>query len=420
MNLLLRVVPTRWPALTVTLATGCLLLLSTLSSASAMGLLSEETEIAEFAKTLRPQLPEGWSVAIHENKLTIQREQKALSVPSAGNRSMREGETREQYNENTGTRITPNVTLQFESRLSDAAWLELSAGHADVLERGKDGFRGKTELSEHGALVEKYKLPRYESDSHSIFESYTFRLHEIVDDDARQELTDVLAILKKTLPANRGMAAVADQPKIRWPQIWIDTSGTASYSVNTTKAQPLTAEQTLTRFNNDIHTGFMNPKWADTIDWENVPDYDTWIKNRRRKLARKPRDAKPRAKVVRFSKQQVEVKIIRTVGYSMGREYHSAVKHFRILRSPEVDKVLGLSELETAHLATYNGIGKLDFRDSVLKQLGEPDHVRSLQDLTQYDFYIEENITLFYRFRQVHTVTLGVPAYVKEEAEKSR
>ena len=161
-----------------------------------------------------------------------------------------------------------------------------------------------------------------------------------------------------------------------------------SYSVNTTKAQPLTAEQTLTRFNNDIHTGFMNPKWADTIDWENVPDYDTWIKNRRRKLARKPRDAKPRAKVVRFSKQQVEVKIIRTVGYSMGREYHSAAKHFRILRSPEVDKVLGLSELETAHLATYNGIGKLDFRDSVLKQLGEPDHVRSLQDLTQYDFYI--------------------------------
>ena len=112
---------------------------------------------------------------------------------------------------------------------------------------------------------------------------------------------------------------------------------------------------------------------------------------------------------------QVEAKITNTVGYAMGRGYHSVAKHFRIRRTQEVDALLGLANIEVQHLTTYKGIGKHDAKAGVLKQLGEPDHVRSLQNYSSYEYYFEENVTLFYRGRQVHTVTLDVPDHVKEE-----
>ena len=166
----------------------------------------------------------------------------------------------------------------------------------------------------------------------------------------------------------------------------------------------------------------MKPEWAQTIDWKDVPDFDAWIKSKPKlaDLAQKPRDShtKPYLQVVRFSKKQVEVKVCRLVGLYMGRSHDAVAKHFRIPRSPEVDKVLGLAKIEAQHLTTYKGIGKFDARADVIKQLGKPDHTRGLQNGDSYEYYFEENVTLFYRSRQVHTVTLNVPAHVVEQADQ--
>ena len=391
---------------------------------NASALVDEDAKaIQELGKKLEPQLPKGWSIAVSRESLTMQRDEKALLMPRYGVRARLEDETDEEYFKDMGAVATLEVKLEFVPRLSDEAWLELSARNAHLLENGKDGFRNKTELGEHASLVEKYRVPNFETADFSIFQSSVSPWSRIVDDQVDQELKEVLAMIKKTFPVNRGMTAVADRPNFRWPQVWIDTENTASDCLNKTIAQPLTSTETLEWFVRDENTGVtnLNPKWAETIDWEKVPDFETWIKSRPElaRLARKPRDAseiKPRVEVVRISKRQVEAKITNTVGYAMGRGYQSVAKHFRIRRTPEVDALLGLANIEVQHLTTYKGIGKHDAKAGVLKQLGEPDHVRSLQNYSSYEYYFEENVTLFYRGRQVHTVTLDVPDHVKEEA----
>ena len=173
-------------------------------------------------------------------------------------------------------------------------------------------------MSEHARLVDKYQLPSYETADHSIFvmpgvhQGYV----EIIDNQAKQELDNVLALIKETLPANRGTSAVADKPEVRWPYVWIDTLPTASHEVNTSKAQSLTTEQALEQFNRDPGSGILNPSWAQTIDWKDVPDFEAWIKSKPElaELARKERQTEPYARIVRFSKRQVEVKICRSVG----------------------------------------------------------------------------------------------------------
>ena len=385
-------------------------------------MLDDEVELAigQFAKKLQPQLPKGWSATVSGKSLLVQRDQKTLTMPIYGRRMVRyEDETEAEYNKDVGSNVRLKTMLRFEPRLSDEAWLELSARNADLLERSKDGARNKSELSEFATLAEKYQLPNYETDDQSIFQTFHSRYYsEIVDNQASQEYDEVFALLKKSLPASRGISAVANKPEFRWPQVWISTEPIASFSLNKTKAQPLTAQQALERFSSDVNSGLLNSQWAQTIDWKDVPDFDGWIKSRPSlaETARKARDPKPYAQVVRFSKLQVEVKVARAVGLFMGRSHYAVAKHFRIPRSPEVDAMLGLAKIEAQHLTTYKGIGKFDARDDVIKQLGAPDHTRGLQNGDSYEYYFDQNVTLFYRGRhQVHTVTLNVPAHVIEE-----
>ena len=382
--------------------------------------------IDEFAKTLEPQLPKGWSTVVVSRFLVIERDNKTNAVPRYGRRPRFADETEAEYLKDIETEykkdmnpITLDVKLRFAPRLSDKNWLGLSANLADLMESGKNGFKDKTALREHARLVARYQLPSYENSEYSIFESQGVNQFyvEITDDQAKQELDNVLALLKKTLPANRGTSAVADKPEVRWPYVWIDTLPTASHEVNTSKAQSLTTEQALEQFNGDPSSGFLNPGWAQTIDWKDVPDFEAWIKSKPElaELARKSRQAEPYVRIVRFSKRQVEVKICRSVGLCMGRQYYAVAKHFRIPRSPEVDAALGLAEIEAIHVTTYQGIGKGDDQTQVFEKLGKPDKTRGLQTGDSYHYYVDENVTLFYRHRNVHTVTLDVPDEIKEQ-----
>ena len=161
--------------------------------------------IDEFAKTLQPQLPEGWSTEVIQNFLVIQRDQKTITVPKIGRRAKSANETEAEYNKDMGHRQTLDVKLRFAPRLSDEDWMELSGNYADLREVGKNGFKDKTAMSEHARLVDKYQLPSYETADHSIFvmpgvhQGYV----EIIDNQAKQELDNVLALIKETLPANR-------------------------------------------------------------------------------------------------------------------------------------------------------------------------------------------------------------------------
>ena len=148
-----------------------------------------------------------------------------------------------------------------------------------------------------------------------------------------------------------------------------------------------------------------------------MPDFEAWIKSKPElaELARKERQTEPYARIVRFSKRQVEVKICRSVGLCMGRQYYAVAKHFRIPRSPEVDAALGLAKIEAIHVTTYQGIGKGDDQAQVFEKLGKPDKTRGLQTGDSYHYYVDENVTLFYRHRYVHTVTLDVPDEIKEQ-----
>ncbi|MDB4766885.1 hypothetical protein OAG71_04275, partial [bacterium] len=201
---------------------------------------------------------------------------------------------------------------------------------------------------------------------------------------------------------------------------WIDTEPTASFHLNQTKAQSLTAKQALERFNGDANSGFLNPQWAQTIDWKDIPDFDAWIKSEPQlaELVQKDRRSMPSARVVRMSKRQVEVKVTRAVGLYNGRSYYGVAKHFRIPRSIEVDQALGLAEIEAPHLTTYRGIGKFTTKADVEKQLGKPDHIRGLQNGDSYNYYFDENVTLFFQNDQVHTVTLNVPSDVIEQVKR--
>ena len=377
--------------------------------------------VKEFAKKLEEQLPEGWSVIVSGRFLVVQRDEKTLTLPNFGRRGRSKGETDAEYYADMGAEFTLDVKLRFAPRLSEKDWMELSAHNADLMETSKNGIRSKTELSEIDRLRQKYQLPRYETSDQSIFQSPDLRYYsQIVDRQVNQEYSDVLALLKKSLPANRGMGAVAGKPEFRWPQVWIDTEPTASFHLNQTKAQSLTAKQALERFNGDANSGFLNPQWAQTIDWKDVPDFDAWIKSEPHlaESARKARDPKPTARVVRISKRQVEVKVTRAVGLYNGRSYYGVAKHFRIPRSIEVDQALGLAEIEAPHLTTYKGIGKFSTKADVEKQLGKPDHIRGLQNGDSYNYYFDENVTLFFQNDQVHTVTLNVPFDVIEQVKR--
>ena len=62
--------------------------------------------------------------------------------------------------------------------------------------------------------------------------------------------------------------------------------------------------------------------------------------------------------------------------------------------------------------------GSFDNKADVEKQLGKPDHMRGLQNGDSYNYYFDENVTLFFRNQQIHTVTFDVPADVIEQANR--
>ena len=402
---------------------------STKTSANA----KDGFSIEQFAEMLKPKLAKGWSVAINGNKLTIQRAEETLLMSYYGVRGQHRGETDEEYYKDMGFNSTLDVELRFEPRLSNEAWLELSARTADLIESAKDGFRSKMEMSEHAVLSDKYQLPDFETADYSIFQSASALYFHIVDKQADQELKEVVAIVEKALPANRGIIADESRPEIRWPYVWINSERDTSLSINKAKAQPLTTQQALERFNRDAKLGFLNPQWAQTIDWTDVPDSDGWMKlqadrmaaltrqfgYRPEGIAAKPAsDTNPYAQVVRFSKQQVEVAVARDVGSRSGQSHYGVAKLFRIPRSPEVDAVLGLAKIEVAFLTTYKDIGKGYDRERVLEQLGKPDYTREFEYGGKYDYYFDEDLTLFYRSSLLHRLASGVPTQIKEEAKQ--
>ena len=190
--------------------------------------------VKEFAKKLEEQLPQGWSVIVSGRFLVVQRDEKTLTLPKFGRRGRSKGETDAEYYADMGAEFTLDVKLRFAPRLSEKKWMELSAHNADLMETSKNGIRSKTELSELYILRQRYQLPRYETSDQSIFQSPDSRYYsEIVDRQAKQEYSDVLALLKKLLPANRGTGAVAGKPEFRWPQVWMDTEPTASFNILT-------------------------------------------------------------------------------------------------------------------------------------------------------------------------------------------
>lgn len=124
----------------------------------------------------------------------------------------------------------------------------------------------------------------------------------------------------------------------------------------------------------------------------------------------------PRAVVTQFSERQVIVMIQQPAGSYLWHHYTECLGAFRVKRTPQVDELLGLTNLVAQYAATYKGIGYGSSKQDVIKTLGEPDAAESTQAVGYFRYwYFKDDLTIQFQDGWVKYTQRGVPAAVKEE-----
>jgi len=216
-------------------------------------------------------------------------------------------------------------------------------------------------------------------------------------------------------------ASPSEANSLRWPREWINTVTIDTHFVNQPALEEISMEQAMRRF---VPGGSLRAEWAKTLDWSLVPDHDSWKNSVDKKLADRalpPRDTTPSVRVVRFSKKQLEVKVVRQVSHYRWHHYYGTAKHFRIKRSRDVDNLFGLKKLELEHLTTYKGVGYGD-RDTVARQkLGPPDDTRHMQAVGWFtNYYLSDDMTVRFHNSSVFTIKKGAPGWVKHRRHEQK
>lgn len=165
---------------------------------------SEDTPIEKYAQSIKPLLPNGWSLAVTGNIISLHREQHVLITPLYGRPSTNEGETEEAYLRRIGSLIPLEIDLRFIRRLSQKE-LETRKVHNHFLEQqGARGFPDKAQLSRHLQMLEQNKLPVYFAENYSIFIDGVPPQFTMHDDSAHQDMKEIFAKLKDLLELYRG------------------------------------------------------------------------------------------------------------------------------------------------------------------------------------------------------------------------
>ena len=102
-----------------------------------------KTPVEEFAETIKPFVPEGWTVSVAGKSIALRRKEKVLWVPLYGRPPGNADETYDEYLRRIGILVTLDIDLRFMPRMTDAEYKKLSGLHSAVVEQGKNGFQGK-------------------------------------------------------------------------------------------------------------------------------------------------------------------------------------------------------------------------------------------------------------------------------------
>jgi len=156
-------------------------------------------QISELTEKIKLFLPKGWSASTADSKITLQRDQKVLWVPLLGRPAGNASETKIEYLQRIGTLVTFDLYLRFIPQLTTAEHQELSSKHAEVLQRAKNGFNNKTEISEYYRQEEKHKLPVYFISNYSVFVDGVPPAYTMHDDTAHQEMKAIFVKMKDLL-----------------------------------------------------------------------------------------------------------------------------------------------------------------------------------------------------------------------------
>ena len=171
---------------------------------------------------------------------------------------------------------------------------------------------------------------------------------------------------------------------------WVNRVSIDTYIVDEKQRLDLTPEDALAIISSD--RGDLADNWRELVKGEIATKPDARKLPDRGKLNLMKLPAPPEARVVRFSKDAVDVMVLRQVGSYFWHQFHECVASFRIPRGQAIDERLGVAKLEKPH---WSGVKIGQPRAEVVKVLGEPDGIRLSQaDGQEYHYYLNEQISI--------------------------
>lgn len=149
--------------------------------------------IQEFVAAITPRLPKGWKITFNDQRVKLMREKTVWILPLFGMPARSSDETDEEYLRRNGYQSTLDIHVRFVSRLTEEEYRALAKQLAAGPPKPIKPLRGR-EVLDHGYQhADRHKLPKYLTDTHSLFEmtlpgspEYTVK-----DDAAIEELKQV-------------------------------------------------------------------------------------------------------------------------------------------------------------------------------------------------------------------------------------
>jgi len=131
------------------------------------------------------------------------------------------------------------------------------------------------------------------------------------------------------------------------------------------------------------------------------------------------RDGKPYAAVQAFSKNHLKVMVLKDRGQYLWHRHYECLAAFMIPRTSVTDEIFDAKTLDLLYATKIKGIGYGASMDDVSRSLGKPDLVESYQAVGMYRYsYFKEDVTILFEYFDVKTISRGVPASVKQEAQE--
>ena len=151
------------------------------------------TAIQKFVAAITPRLPKGWKVTFNDHRVKLIREKTVWILPLFGMPGKSSDETFEEYIQRNGYQSTLDIHVRFVPLLTDEEYRALAKQLAAGPPESSKPLHGKEVLVHGFRHLERHELPKYHTDTHSLFEmtlpgspEYTVK-----DDAALEELKQV-------------------------------------------------------------------------------------------------------------------------------------------------------------------------------------------------------------------------------------